>query len=403
MILKSVLEESAHAQLEMLANADKGLTRHAASDIQLRPEFVTVITGIRRCGKSTLLQQLMKQAKKNFAYFNFEDPRIFGFDVADFAKLDEALGDKQYYFFDEIQNIDKWELYIRKLHDNKKTICITGSNASLLSKELGTRLTGRHIQNELFPFDYAEACQYLKQKRQLTSSVDTYLEKGGFPLVLNTGDATYLQQLFRDILYRGIIVRYGIRNARIVESIALFLISNIGKEFSLNRIKNAFDVGSANSVAEYIAWFEDSYLIFTLPRFSHSLKSIAVNAKKVYTIDTGFARANATGFTADKGRLFENLVYLKLRRSYKQLYYFKEKGECDFVVKEKNKVTQLVQACYELNTDNMKRELNGLAEAMDYFGLKEGYVVTHHQNDSFSIEGKKIIVVSADKWLAKQG
>lgn len=398
MILQSEIEVSVREQKQLLQQANVGLSRGVLPEMALLSDYVTIITGIRRCGKSTLMHQLMEGLNGEFAYFNFEDPRVFGFDVNDFVKLENVFGNQQVYFFDEIQNIENWELFIRKLHDQGKTVCITGSNASLLSKELGTRLTGRHLQKELFPFDYAEFCAFLDMVKN-TESLDSYLALGGFPSYLKNEQLAYLQQLFRDILYRDIIVRHGVRNSKIIEGIALYLISNVGKEFSLNGIKKTFDIGSANSVADYVAWFEDSYLLFTLPRFSWSLKSIAVNPKKVYTIDTGFAQANSLSFSEDKGRLFENMIYLKLRREGKELYYFREKGECDFVVKEQQQVTTLIQVCYELHPDNLQRELNGLKEAMDFFGLNQGTIVTRNQNDEFMLDGKKISTVSADRWL----
>jgi predicted AAA+ superfamily ATPase len=335
---------------------------------------------------------------QDFAYFHFEDPRIFGFSVDDFPKLEEVLGEKYVYFFDEIQNIPHWELFVRKLHDKGKLICITGSNASLLSKELGTRLTGRNITKELFPFNYSEYCTFYSIDQD-SDSVSKYMNDGGMPLFLKTREIAYLHQLLRDILYRDIIARHGIRNGKLVEELTLFLISNIAKPYSLNGLKKTFNLGSANSVSDYVSWLEDSYLFFTLPRFSWSLKSVAVNQKKIYSIDTGFAQANSLSFRSDKGRLFENMIYLSLRRKFTELYYFREKGECDFVVKEKDKVTQVVQSCYELNSDNLQRELNGLKEAMDFFGLHEGIIVTLDQTDSFTDGNKHIRVVSAKDWL----
>jgi predicted AAA+ superfamily ATPase len=398
MVLESEIEASVLEQKAQLKHVSIGFQRNVMPDVKMIDDYITIITGIRRCGKSTLMHQLMLSLKQDYAYFNFEDPRIFGFDVNDFSKLDAIFGDQQFYFFDEIQNIENWELFVRKLHDRGKTVCITGSNASLLSKELGTRLTGRNIQQELFPFDFTEFCGYLELEKNF-DSVTQYLELGGFPSYLKNRQINYLQQLFRDILFRDIIARYSIRNAKIVEGIALFLISNVGKEYSLNGIKNSFGVGSTNSVSDYVAWLEDSYLLFSLPRFSWSLKTIAVNPRKIYTIDTGFAQANSLSFTEDKGRLFENMVYLKLRKSGKELFYFREKGECDFVVKEKNKITELVQACYVLTTDNLQRELNGVKEAMDFFDLNEGIIVTLKQTDLFILEGKKVHVVAAMNWF----
>jgi predicted AAA+ superfamily ATPase len=377
---------------------DLGVVRDSLQEIKLRKEFITIITGIRRSGKSTLMHQLIHQLDQDFAYFHFEDPRIFGFSVDDFPKLEEVLGDTSYYFFDEIQNVPQWELFVRKLHDQGKVICITGSNASLLSKELGTRLTGRNITKELFPFNYNEYCTFYSYKQD-SDSAAKFMNDGGIPLFLKTHEITYLHQLLRDILYRDIIARYGIRNGKLVEELTLFLISNIAKPYSLNGLKKTFNLGSANSVSDYVSWLEDSYLFFSLPRFSWSLKSVAVNQKKIYSIDTGFAQANSLSFSSDKGRLFENMIYLSLRRKFTDLYYFREKGECDFVVKEKEKVTQVVQACFELNSDNLQREMNGLKEAMDFFGLQEGIIVTLNQTDLFINDDKHIRVVSANDWL----
>jgi predicted AAA+ superfamily ATPase len=377
---------------------DLGIVRDSLQEIKLRKEFITIITGIRRSGKSTLMHQLIHQLDQDFAYFHFEDPRIFGFSLDDFPKLEEVLGDTSYYFFDEIQNVPQWELFVRKLHDQGKVICITGSNASLLSKELGTRLTGRNITKELFPFDYNEYCTFYSYKQD-SDSAAKFMNDGGIPLFLKTHEITYLHQLLRDILYRDIIARYGIRNGKLVEELTLFLISNIAKPYSLNGLKKTFNLGSANSVSDYVSWLEDSYLFFSLPRFSWSLKSVAVNQKKIYSIDTGFAQANSLSFSSDKGRLFENMIYLSLRRKFTDLYYFREKGECDFVVKEKEKVTQVVQACFELNSDNLQREMNGLKEAMDFFGLQEGTIVTLNQKDLFINDDKHIRVISANDWL----
>jgi predicted AAA+ superfamily ATPase len=401
MIQRSLLEQCVSDQRDQLLKTNSGIERVIKSNITLRKEYVTIVTGIRRCGKSTLMHQLIHDLNGEFAYFHFEDPRIFGFSVEDFQKLEAILGMVTYYFFDEIQNISGWELFIRKLHDQGKFICITGSNASLLSRELGTRLTGRNISKELFPFDFEEYCSYFNV--DLTNDqLENYLSDGGFPIYLATKDIAVLHQLLRDLLYRDIIARHAIRNGKTVEELALYLISNVAKPYSLNGLKKIFELGSANSVADYLAWLEDSYLFFSLPRFSWSLKSIAVNQKKIYTIDTGFALANSLSFSTDKGRLFENMIYLALRRKHEQLYYFREKGECDFVIREKDKIVQTIQACYDLNSDNLKRELNGLKEAMAYFNLKEGMIVTLSQEDKF-IDGNMIIhVLPAAKWLRIQ-
>jgi len=399
MILKSEIKNAVLAQEKSLSQKREGHLREILHNLTIHPSHILIITGIRRCGKSTLMQQLSKQLNHPFVFFNFEDPRVFGFSVEDFTKLDEVFGDdKNFYFFDEVQSVKNWEIYMRSLHDREKKVFITGSNASLLSKELGTRLTGRNIQIELFPFSYTEFCAFRKLKRNV-SSFGKYLADGGFPEYLRNRQKETLQQLFRDIIYRDIIVRYAIRNEKTFIDIALFLISNAGKEYSLNKIKNFFGVGSTNSVTKYVQWLEDSYLLFSLPKFSWSAKSIAVSPKKIYTIDTGFAQANSLSYSQDSGRLFENTVYLHLRRKYSELYYYKDKGECDFIVKEGDKITQTIQACTEVHSDNYRREVNGLVEALEFFNLDEGMIITLDQEDELVIDGKKVKMIPAWKWF----
>ncbi|MEY5046755.1 MAG: hypothetical protein RLZZ175_114 [Bacteroidota bacterium] len=402
MVLKSEIEISYKQQQVSLAKKNVTEYREKLSQVQLSEAFIVIITGIRRCGKSTLIQQLIKSVNdKSCAFFNFEDPRIYGFDNTDFVKLDEIIGTgNKFYFFDEIQNVENWEVFVRNLHDREKVICVTGSNASLLSRELGTKLTGRSVQIELLPFSYTEYCSF-KKLHHNADSYKLYIAEGGFPSFVKVGNKEILQQLFRDIIYRDIIVRHGVRNEKTLISIALYLISNAGKEFSYTNIKNTFSVGSVNSVMDYVSWFEDSYLMFTLPRFSWSLKSVAVNPKKIYVIDTGFGDANSLSFSADYGRMFENAVYLQLRRKFKEMYYFREKGKCDFVVKEQDKITHAIQVCLELNAENKAREVNGLIEALQFFNLETGYIITINQEDELIKDAKKVHLIPAWKWTVE--
>lgn len=395
MLLKSEIEDAFHLQQSKLNNkAVAAIKRTGAEKIDLDNTSIQVISGVRRCGKSTLMQQLMK-AYKHVAFLNFEDPRIFNFSVNDFPKLDEVIPkETKAYFFDEIQNVPEWERYVRQLHDDGKKVFVTGSNASMLSKELGTRLTGRYLNTELFPFSYNEYLRFKKEKATV-KSFENYLLKGGFPEFLTSENPEILQNLLKDIVYRDIAVRYGIRNSKTLVDITLYLISNIGKETSYNSLKKTFDIGSANSVSDYLNWLEDSYLLFFVQKFSWSAKSRQVNPKKVYTIDNGLARSNSLSFTSDFGRLLENLVFLHLRRSGKTVYYFRERRECDFVVFEQNKCTAAIQVCYELNRDNKDRELDGLTEALTFFKMKKGIIVTLNQSDQFKIGDKEIVCVPA--------
>jgi predicted AAA+ superfamily ATPase len=402
-LLKSEIEKAVQVQQLYFSKKSSGLERAQFSNAKLSENYVLIITGIRRCGKSTLMHQLRQQLKKSLSvgYFNFEDPRVFGFEQSDFQKLNEVLGvSTKYYFFDEIQNVEGWEVFIRYLNDQKKPICVTGCNASLLSKELGTKLSGRHIQLELFPFSFLEYCQFKKKKPDNLAFVK-YMQEGGFPDYLKIKQKDYLQQLLKDLVYRDIIVRHGIRNDKLVMDISLFLISNVGKEYSLNNIKKLFGVGSTNSVMNYVKWLEDAYLLFSVPRFSWSLKKRAVNPKKVYCIDPAFAQANSLSFSEDQGRLLKNIIFLELRRRQQEIFYFKEKGECDFITKEKNKVTSALQVCLEVTSDNKERELNGLLEAMELFNLKSGIIVTLNQADHLHKDGKEVELIPANDWIGR--
>ncbi len=399
MVLKEEIANAYRLQQLGAQTSDAFTERIYLDKILAKSKHIEVISGIRRCGKSTLMKLLMRRYKKNIAYFNFEDPRVYDFDINDFAKLDEVMGNKKSaYFFDEIQNVVSWEIFVRQLHDRGEKVFITGSNASLLSKELGTRLTGRHLRHELFPFSYKEFLKYRKVKNSV-ASFEQYQQKGGFPEFLRDENTEILQMLLRDIVFRDIAIRYGIKNSKTLMDITLYLISNIGKECTYNSLRKTFDVGSANSISDYLSWLGDAYLLFFLPKFSWSAKSIAVNARKVYAIDNGLVNANSLSFTKDKGRLLENAVYLHLRRQAYTLYYFREKGECDFVVFEKDKCKMLIQVCEQVHSENKDREVNGLLEAMQFFKMKEGIIVTKEQKDVLKFDGKVIKLVPAHEFV----
>jgi hypothetical protein len=399
MVLKSDIENVFKDQQIFLFGHQKTVTREYLPKFTILGNQIEVISGIRRCGKSTLMRQIILTYYKNVAYFNFEDSRIFGFEISDFQKLNEVMGDNyEAYFFDEIQNIQNWELYIRQLHDRGKKIFITGSNASLLSKELGTRLTGRHIRHELFPFSFPEFLQFKKLENNV-ESLETYISLGGFPEFLQTENKEVLQNLLKDIVFRDISIRHGIRNTQVLMDLTLFLLSNIGKETSYNSLKKTFNMGSAVTISDYIAWLEDSYVMFLLPRFSWSIKNTSVNPRKVYAVDTGLVNANTLSFSKDLGRLLENSIYLFLKRKGYQLYYFRENKECDFVVFEEKVCKQLIQVCEIVNNDNLKRETEGLLEAMDFFKMTEGYIITKNQSDTLVFGNKTIYLLAANKFM----
>jgi len=401
MILKETLRAVAHSQKTELSLFEYGIEREKLKEININVPFALILSGIRRCGKSTLLRQITKKVR-NFYYFNFEDPRAASFEVQDFQKLNEVFheefGEAEYYFFDEIQNVMKWELFVRALLDKKKHVIITGSNASLLSKELGTRLTGRHLRYELFPFSFREFLNLIRKKPNI-GVFEEFFTKGGFPEFLKIQSVGILQELFNDIIIRDIVAKYKLRSVKAIQEMALYLLTNVGKEFSYNHLKKLFELGSTSSVISFVSYFEDSYLLFTVPKFDYSLKKQLVNPKKVYSIDNGLSNTNSVSFSEDKGKMLENMVFLDLRRRHKDIFYFQEKGECDFVVKEGTKITKAIQVCFELNEDNKKREIDGLAEALEKFRLKEGLILTYNQTDELRIGNKTVKVLPVYKWM----
>ena len=400
MTLKREIQTAYTMQQTRRLNASGKHLREKEKTIQIENSFVQVITGVRRSGKSTLLNLLMANYSK-VAYFNFEDPRIINFQVSDFSKLDEIIpNDTEAYFFDEIQNVSQWEIYIRQLHDYEKKVFITGSNASLLSKDLGTRLTGRYLATELFPFSYSEYLSFTKTEN-LEKVVEKYLKVGGFPEYIKTNNVEVLQNLFKDIVFRDIAIRYSIRNTKLLIDVALYLLSNIGKETTYNSLKKTFQVGSANTIMDYLNWFEDAYLLFFLQKFSYSAKSIAINPRKVYAIDNGLINANSLSFSEDKGRILENAVYIHLRNQGIKMYYFREKRECDFVLFKQEKCVKVIQVCQEVHSENQEREVAGLLEAMVFFELNEGFIITFNQKDTIEKDKKTIHLIPATEFFVE--
>ncbi len=394
-------EELERVVLRQQFDLKKSLGVKRLFEVKLLNKFTTIISGVRRGGKSTLARQFLK-SKKPVYYLYFEDITLAEFELSDFVQLEivfkQTLGSNGVYFFDEIQNIVGWEKYIRQLVDAEEKVIITGSNASMLSKELGTRLTGRHISLELFPFSYAEFL-LLKQKDHSIHLFEEYQQKGGFPEYLKNNDVDIIRNLFQDIFYRDILFRNQLRNELAIKTLLHFLLSNIGKELSYNKLKQLIKVGSGNTVSQFIDHFEQAYLLFSLKKYDFSLKKQLVNPKKIYCIDNAIIGRNAFSFSENKGRILENTVFIELKRRAKNIYYHKMKSECDFLVQEGLKITEAIQVCYQLDYQNKEREINGLVEALIEHNLDKGYILTNNQEDKLSVDGKTLIIEPVWSWL----
>jgi len=401
----SEIQDIAVSQKLALEKHEMGMERLLLPHLPKLQSHALVVSGIRRCGKSTLLRQFVQKQKKPYFYLNFDDIRLTAFSLSDFQLLDKAIADSdaggsgtRLIFFDEIQSAERWELYIRQKLDEGFQVVITGSNASLLSRELGTRLTGRHLTKELFPFSYKEFLGFFN----LTAgpeSLSEYLHKGGFPEYLKSGNDDILLQLQSDILHRDIAVRYGIRDASSLRRLFVYLVSNPAQLFSPSKLINIAGVKSPTTVLEYISYLESSYLIQLLPCFAWSVKSQNLAPKKAYISDTGLIKTGSVSFSGNLGALLENFVFNTLRSKTTDLFYFSAKngGECDFIVSPHEKPS-CIQVCWDLTPENQDREINGVLAAMDFFNLDCGTIISFNTEDIIQTAGKKIEVVPAWKF-----
>jgi uncharacterized protein len=403
MIQIEFLQEILEQQKAAIDSKDAGMKRDQMQSLPDTRSHALIVSGIRRCGKSTLLYQLLRDHYPQAVYLNFDDPRLYDFEIDDFVKLDELIKRSgcTVLMFDEIQLIKGWERYVRQKLDENFQLFVTGSNASLLSRELGSSLTGRHITKELFPFSYNEYCRF----HALIPGVQTtlsYLKEGGFPEYQKQKSGEILTSLLDDILVRDIAVRYNIRDVRTLQRLTLFLLSNIGNRMTGNKLKATFGISSTTTILEYFSHLEQSYLLAFVPMFNYSLKKQNIHPRKVFAIDTGLVEITTPHFTKDVGHKLENLVFLALRRHSKEIYYYSGSGECDFLIMDKGIISRAVQVCLELNADNLQRETSGLLEAIKTFQLKEGTIVTLSQKDYFNREGMMIKVVPFHEFATEE-
>ncbi len=402
MIKRQDLAQTILSQREnVLSNTDT-FPRQLLGDIDLQhPQYADIITGIRRCGKSTLVEQLMQRYADDSFYLNFDTPALFGFTIEDFRTLDDEIKQSgaHYLFFDEIQVVTGWESYVRSRIDAHNKIVVTGSNASMLSRELGTRMTGRHISHRLMPFSYSEFIGY-KKLQAGEDSLNLYMQLGGFPAYLQTERKELLSDLAVDVLYRDILVRYGLRDEQSLKNLMTFLMGNVGNLITGNKLTQTIRVKSAKTVLDYMSFMENAYLLFSVPRFSFSYRSQLVNPKKVYCVDLGLQSILSPSFSEDRGHRLENLVFVELYRQGREIYYYNNNGyECDFVVCDNQRPVLLIQVCEEIVIDNQDREYGGLVAAMKELQVDKGVFLTMNQSDMASVDGYSIETIPVWKWI----
>lgn len=400
-MLESELREIIRNQREEMSRK-KTLPRDALAGIRPVAGFATIATGIRRCGKSTLLHQWAEAEKTPTLSLLFDDLRMAAFSTDDFAVLDRIVAAEKpaNLVFDEIQLVEGWERYVKQKLDQGFRVLVTGSNATMLSAELGTHLTGRHLDLELQPFSYGEFLRFTGV-RASPKSVLAYLERGGFPAYLETKEPEVLRQLVRDIVNRDVAVRHGIKDVRPLETLVAFLLANMGNRVTPSRLTGALRVNAPSTVLAWFDHFEKTYLVERLERFSDSAKARSLAPKKVYAADTALARIASPSRTPDLGHALENAVCAELRRrGARRFYWSDDASECDFVCAGGDGAFEAVQVCFELTPDNRERELAGLLGAMRELSLREGTVVTLRQSDFAREDGRDVRIVPAHEWLA---
>lgn len=386
---------------------------------KLKSTLIKVIIGPRRVGKSFFAVHALKQ-EGTFGYANFDDERLL--DTADYDEILEAIksiyGNPHTFLLDEVQNLDKWELFVNRLYRQGYNLFITGSNSRLLSAELATHLTGRHLQITLFPFSFREFLKLGKKEHtenEIKSKLSEYVLHGGYPepATKKLDYKDYLSTLLSSSIYKDIVKRHKIRSAQSLEDLALYLASNVGKELSYNTLSKMIGK-SVHTVEKYLKSLEETFLFFRLRKFSSKVKEQVASNKKIFCIDNGFISSAGFSLSSDKGRLYENIVAIELKHQEMNgkigMYYWKSpqsQEEVDFVVKKGPKITELIQVCYDLkNTDTKKREVKSLINASKELKCNNLMVITPDYESEETVEWfktkRKIKFVPLWKWLLAQ-
>jgi uncharacterized protein len=380
-----------------------------------------IITGVRRGGKSTLLAQIMhKYYPDGVYYLSFEDERLINFQVEDFNYLYETFvelyGERKVFFFDEIQNVQQWEAFVRRMQDNGFKFFITGSNSNLLSSELATKLTGRSISIELLPFSFPEFLNFKNVTLENNYLYDTatrgllkkyfheYLIHGGIPLYVLYKNTEILKSIYDDILYKDVIARYEIKEIKAMRELAVILFSNMASLFSYNKLKNILKLGSPNTVKNYVEYLEKTFLVFTVNRYTPSLAQQTIANKKIYCVDNGMVESISFQFSKNSGKYLENLVFLELRRRGHEIFYYKTNDdfEVDFLLRQGTEITELIQVTEHLNDKETRdREIRSLTKAMQETGCKNCLILTLDNTETIDLPNlnANINVLPIYQWL----
>jgi len=392
----------------------------------LNRKEVLFFTGVRRSGKSStmfhLIENLLTKEKispENILYLNMDD------EVLSFSKLSEIyeqykelhpeVTGKKFILLDEIQNVEDWERWVKNIYDSFEDVkfIISGSKSYVLKKQ-STLLTGRILEFEIYPLsfkefldfkgiDYSNKVWYISNSHKIKFLMKEYVKFGGFPEVTLEKDEhikmLLAKEYYENIKDKDIVNYFDIKESKKFDRLSLFLISNISKQMSANKLGKLVNL-SPSVVNNYIDYAEMMYLFLPLHHFNYSLKGQITKPRKIYSIDTGLTNSIAFQFSENIGKFIENIVFLQLKRLGSEIYYYDDKNECDFIIKEGLDIAEVIQVCYKLTYDNLKREQNGLLEAMKKFNLREGTIIVLEDS---KIEVKDSInIVKLEDWLLEQ-
>lgn len=415
--MKDLLKQIILEQQEILHAPNKRYVQRYIADEWLQTSEILIISGIRRCGKSVLMQQIRDRLVEKDFFFNFDDERLANFKLDDFQKLQECFvelfGEQHTYYFDEIQNIEGWERFVRRLYNAGNKIIITGSNARMLSRELGTHLTGRYIQVEIYPFSFQE---YLAMneipvnaktlytttgRATMVKSFVKYMECGGFPKFLQDGFVSYLTSLYESIIYRDILTRNGLTNEKEMLEMMFYLASNATKRVTYSSLGKVVGIQHPDTIKNYLEYIQQTYLISQLFRYDPSVKKQMMSPKKIYFVDNAIIKRIGFNATENNGVFLENLVFIELKRRGWDVYYYADKKECDFIVRKGLHISDAYQVTLKMDSPQTReREIAGVREAMQAYSLSKGYILTFEGKETINFDDGTIVeVVPVWEWI----
>lgn len=384
-------------------------------NISVNLDKIITIVGPRRAGKTYYLFQIMAElerqgvARNQILYINFEDERLelegrHDFIIEAYLELyPEVDLSMSYFFFDEIQELDRWEQFVRRIFDTvTKKICLTGSNAKLLSKEIATSLRGRSLSFEIMPLSFKEFLSFKEIEEHdvystrnislIQNAFEEYLLWGGYPELVGIEDrfkAQVLQEYFNVMLYRDLIERYGLKDVSVLKYIMKRLIASFTKEFSVNKLYNEFKSRgiaiSKDRVYRIVDQIFSIYMLAYVEKHDPSVTKREMSNKKIYLYDNGLAAVTQYSFFEDRGKLMENLVFCHLRASTEEIYFLKNGWECDFLIFPTLKQPMIIQVTEHLTLDNLKREIKGLEMARKRIPNSKGLILAGQLDQAINL------------------